>query len=79
VEAPRAMIEPLLGDPHGALLGSRKALGTSGATVPDSLALDGVEAESGAAGGTGSGATGRMGMNHDGEVTRRGSRLALKA
>ena len=64
------MIEPLLGDPHGALFGSGKALGTSGATVPDSLALDGVEAESGAAGGTGSPAAGRVGMNHGGEFTK---------
>ena len=70
VEAPRAVIEPRLGDSHAALLGARKALSAAGATVPDPLAFDGVEVESGAAGGTGSPAAGRVGMNHGGEFTK---------
>ena len=64
------MIEPRLGDLHGAFLGSRKALGAGGATVPGPIALDGIEVESGAAGGTGSPAAGRVGMNHGGEFTK---------
>ena len=65
-----AVIEPGLGDPHGALFGGRKALGASGTAVPDPFALDGVEAESGAARGTGSPAAGRVGMSDGGEVTK---------
>jgi hypothetical protein len=70
VEAPRAVIEPRLGDSHAAFLGARKALSAAGATVPDPVAFDGVEVESGAAGGTGSTAAGRVGMNHGGEFTK---------
>jgi len=70
VEAPRAVIEPRLGDSHAALLGARKALSAAGATVPDPVAFEGVEVEGGAAGGTGSTAAGRVGMNHGGEFTK---------
>ena len=70
VKPPWAVIEPRLGDPRSAFLRIGKALSAGGATVPDPLALDGVEVESGAAGGTGSPAAGRVGMNHGGEFTK---------